>query len=317
VWALASVVGDSAGSTLGGDGRTGTRVTDDDGAPRLDLRIDALTRRPSVVVAARQARPNLPRSGCPFCPGGLEAPAAYDTHWFANRWPAMPDERCEVVLYTPEHDAQFWTLGTAGARRVVDLWADRTAALGARDDVDYVLVFENRGPEVGATIVHPHGQIYAFEHIPPVPLEELVDGVLAPTHVAEELVVGRAGDWTAWVPEAAVHPYDLRLAPTTPIGSLTDESLVRDDLAALLVDSLARLDQLFDAPMPYMLWIHQRPTDGGSWPQARLHVHITPLLRGPGMQRFVAAAEIGAGVFFNTVAPEAAAAQLRALPGAP
>ncbi len=50
--------------------------------------------------------------------------------------------------------------------KVIDLWADRTARLGARDDVDYVLVFENRGREVGATIAHPHCQIYAFDHVP-------------------------------------------------------------------------------------------------------------------------------------------------------
>ena len=138
------------------------------------LRLDPLTRRPTVIVGSRQGRPNLPAAGCPFCPGGLEAPEPYDVRWFPNRWPAMPDGRCEMVLYTPDHDAEFWTLGRAGARKVVDLWAERTAALGARDDVDYVLVFENRGPEVGATIPHPHGQIYAYPEVPPEPLRELL-----------------------------------------------------------------------------------------------------------------------------------------------
>ena len=284
--------------------------------PTADLRIDALSRRPTVVVASRQGRPNLPESGCPFCPGGLEAPDPYQVRWFTNRWPAMPGDRCEVVLYTPVHDAQFWTLGTSGARRVVDLWAERTAALGARDDVDYVLVFENRGPEVGATISHPHGQIYAFDSIPPVPLEELVDGVLEPATVDENLIVSRSGDWSAWVPTAAVYPYELRLAPTGDVGALTDLACDRDGLAAVLVDCLARLDQLFDAPMPYMLWIHQRPTDGVAWPGARLHVHITPLLRSAGTQRYVAAAELGSGVFFDPVDPVDAASALRDCDGA-
>src|SRR4029079_2547852 len=93
------------------------------------------------VVGGRQARPNLPSAGCPFCVGGLEAPADYDVPWFANRWPAMDGERCEVVLYTPTHDASFSSLAPAEARKVVDLWGDRTAELGERDDVDYVLVF--------------------------------------------------------------------------------------------------------------------------------------------------------------------------------
>ena len=78
---------------------------------------------------------------------------------------------------------------------------------------------------------------------------------------------------------------------------------------------LLRLDQLFDAPMPYMLWIHQRPTDGEEWPLAHVHLHIAPVLRQPGVLRFTAAGELGSGVSFNPVGAEAAAAMLRALPG--
>ena len=299
----ADTAGDPAGDTAGG-------------GHDAELRVDRLTRRPTVIVGSRQARPNLPSTGCPFCVGGLEAPEPYDVRWFPNRWPAMPDDRCEMVLYTPDHDAEFWALGVDGARRVVDLWADRTAALGSRDDVDYVLVFENRGTEVGATIPHPHGQIYAYAEVPPEPLRELVDGVLRPDRVDETLVVCRHGDWLAWVPDAASWPYELRLAPTSEVPDLVDPTCDRDGLAAVLVDALARLDQLFDEQMPYMLWIHQRPTDGGDWPGARVHLHIAPLHRARGVQRYVAGAEQGGGLFFNPVLPEDAAAQLRALPGA-
>lgn len=282
----------------------------------MDQRTDPLTRRSSVIVGSRQSRPNLPAQGCPFCPGGLEAPEPYDVRWFPNRWPAMPDERCELVLYTPTHDAEFWSLGLDGALAVVGLWAQRTEALGSRDDVDYVLVFENRGPEVGATIAHPHGQIYAYEHIPPTPLVELIDGVLLP-EPDPELVVCDAGTWSAWVPHAASWPYELVLSTRSGAGALTDAEADHPGLAAVLIDVLARLDQLFDAPMPYMMWIHQRPTDGQPWPNARVHVHLTPLLRAPGVQRFVAAAELGGGLFFNPVPPEQAAADLRARPGMP
>ena len=87
--------------------------------------------------------------------------------------------RCEVVLYTPDHDATFWSLGVDGVRKVIDLWAERTTALGQRDDVDFVLVFENRGPQVGATIAHPHGQIYAYDHVPQRPASLLECGVEA------------------------------------------------------------------------------------------------------------------------------------------
>src|SRR5205085_4483869 len=87
-----------------------------DGRP--DLRADVHTGARTYVVGSRQVRPNLPEAGCPFCPGGLEAPEPYDVRWFPNRWPAMPDGRCEMILYTPQHDATFWSLGRPGARKI-------------------------------------------------------------------------------------------------------------------------------------------------------------------------------------------------------
>jgi UDPglucose--hexose-1-phosphate uridylyltransferase len=277
---------------------------------RADLRTDWLTGVRTFVVDSRQDRPNLPAAGCPFCPGGLEAPETYAVRWFRNRWPAMPDDRCEVVLYSPRHDATFWSLGAVGARKVIDLWAERTAALGARPDVEYVLVFENRGAAVGATITHPHGQIYAFEFVPELPHRELLLG----TALGEpgDRLVAQSPGWRAWVPEASVFPYAVRIAPddlVPDIPSLGDAG--RDALAGLLVDVLRRLDRLFDAETPYMLWIHQRPFDGSDWPDARLHIEIVSPWRAPEVTRYVAAGELGSGVYFNPVAPDAAAQSLR------
>jgi UDPglucose--hexose-1-phosphate uridylyltransferase len=272
---------------------------------------DRLTGREVVIAGGRQDRPNLPpATGCPFCVGGLEAPEPYKVRSFVNRWPALADEMCEVVLYTPDHDATFPSLGVDGAERVVDLWAERTEALGAREDVAYVLVFENRGAAVGATIGHPHGQIYAFPNVPEAPARELARPCALCDETPGDRLVAEAGDWRAYVPEAAESPFELRIAPTAHAGALAEVD--RRDLAAVLVDVLGRLDRLFPPdPMPYMLWIHQRPTDGANWPTAHLHLHVTPLLRSPGTPRFVAAGELGSGVYFNPVPPETAAAQLR------
>jgi UDPglucose--hexose-1-phosphate uridylyltransferase len=275
-----------------------------------EMREDAHTGARVYVVRSRQARPNLPETTCPFCPGGLEAPEPYEVRWFQNRWPAMPGGRCEVVLYTPDHEATFWSLGVPGARRVIDLWAERTSALGARDDLAYVLVFENRGAEVGATIPHPHGQIYAFDTIPDQPLLELERGERFPP--AGDRLVATAPGWRAWVPKAPVFPYALTLAPQARVPDLpTLDDAGRDGFATLLVEVLERLDRLFGEPIPYMLWIHQRPFDGGAWPQARLHVEIVSPWRAAGVPRYVAAGELGSGVFFNPVSPEQAARALR------
>ncbi len=277
---------------------------------RGDLRTDELSGVRTFVVDSRQDRPNLPAAGCPFCPGGLEAPEDYEVRWFANRWPAMPDERCEVVLYTSQHDATFWSLGAPGARKVIDLWAERSAALGAREDIEYVLVFENRGAQVGATITHPHGQIYAFDFVPELPHSELVNG----SRLGEpgDRLVSESPGWRAWVPSAPVFPYAVRLVPDDPVPDLPSlGDAGRDGLATLLVDVLERFDRLFDAVTPYMLWIHQRPFDGNEWPGARLHAEIVTPWRAPGVPRYVAAGELGSGVFFNPVAPDAAAQALR------
>lgn len=278
-----------------------------------DLRIDPALGTVVHVVGTRQARPNLPSSGCPFCPGGREAPDPYEVRWFANRWPAMPGDRCEVVLYTSQHDATFASLGVRGGRKVIDLWAQRTAELGARPDVDFVLVFENRGPEVGATIAHPHGQIYAYDHVPDRPARLLTAGWSPDLHPGERLITERGG-WVAAVPYASTYPIAVSLAPRLQVPDLPSlDHRGRDELAAVLTDVLARLDRLYGRPLPYMMWLNQRPTDGRAWPQAWFNIEIVSPWRSAGVPRFIAAAEVACGEFFNPVIPEVLAEELRAL----
>jgi len=278
-----------------------------------DLRIDPHLGTRVHVVGTRQGRPNLPSSGCPFCVGGVEAPEPYDVLWFPNRWPAMPDERCEVILYTSEHDATFASLGVEGALKVIDLWADRTTELGRRTDVDYVLVFENRGPEIGATITHPHGQIYAFDHVPERQLAALRAGWKPEVDPGERLVT-TFDDWTVSVPVASPFPIALSIAPTTQVPDVVSLSkTARSSLAAVLIDTFTRLDALYGRPLPYMMWLNQRPTDGNEWDQAWFNIDIVSPWRAAGVPRFIAAAEVATGEYFNPVVPEHLAAQLREL----
>lgn len=278
---------------------------------------DPLTGRQVIIVPERQSRPNLPDEGCPFCVGGREAPEPYDVRWFPNRWPSLGDGRAEVVLFSPDHDASLGTLPVAEVERVVELWALRSAALGARPDVAYVLIFENRGAEIGATISHPHGQIYAFDRVPPVVEAEFAraeerGSCALCEETPGERMVWSAGGWRAWIPAAAAHPYALVIAPVRHVAALGNlDATGRHDLASVLGRVLGGLDDLFDEQTPYMLWIHQCPTDGGDWPQAHLHVEITPHRRAPGLNRYVAAAELGSGIHINSVEPTVAAARLR------
>jgi UDPglucose--hexose-1-phosphate uridylyltransferase len=305
-----------------------------------ELRLDPLTREWVAIVADRQRRPNLAPSsdaaadGCPFCVGGREAPEPYTVRAFENRWPPFvpgepidpdgalsgssgftalpPRGASEVVLYSPSHVGSLATIGGSNVRAVVDLWASRTAALLARPEIEYVLVFENRGALVGATIPHPHGQIYAFPFVPPVPRREAevaaAHGCPLCTTVVDERgagarVVRDQAGWLTYVPYASAYPYGTVLAPTehvTGLPALDDAG--RDGLAAALADVVGRYDRLFDAEMPYLMWVH---------PGVHLHIHFAPPLRAPGVPRYVASGEVGSGTFGNPVVPEAAAAQLR------
>jgi UDPglucose--hexose-1-phosphate uridylyltransferase len=284
-----------------------------------------------LVVGNRQERPNLPAAdGCPFCVGGLEAPDTYDVRAFENRWPALtPGPRSdpatfdgpgplpargatEVLLYSPDHDASLGSIGVAGVRAVVDLWTERTAALLSRPEIEYVLVFENRGREVGATIDHPHGQVYGFPFVPPVPRREAEVAAehgcqlcaTLPGEIADGTrVIARHGNWVAAVPHASGYPYGALVAPIDHVPTLADlDDVGRDDLAATLHDLVGRYDRLFDRPFPYLLWVH---------PGVHLHVHLAPPLRSADTQRYVASAEVGTGTLQNPVAPEAAASALR------
>jgi UDPglucose--hexose-1-phosphate uridylyltransferase len=278
------------------------------------LRVDPLTGALVVVTPWRQTRPNLPQGTCPFCPGGLEAPRDYRTLCIPNRWPALPGGRHEVVLHSPDHDRSFPSLGVTGTARVIELWSARTAELGARGDVGYVFVFENRGRAVGATIDHPHSQILAFETVPPIPAAELSRTACGLCEAADDrLIVARHGQWQAQVPWAPSWPYEMLISPHHHVADLPSAGArLRTGLAAILVDCLSGVERLFGNAAPYMLWIHQRPATGHDWPAAHLHLHLAPLLRGRGMIRHLAAAELGAGVFFDPIDPVTAAAQLKA-----
>ena len=302
---------DPSTAPMGGAWQT-DRVTEPE-PRRPDVRVDPALGTVVHVVGHRQSRPNLPSNTdtrrCPFCPGGLEAPDEYDVRWFPNRWPAMPGDRCEVVLYSPRHEESLATLATDHVRRVVDLWAERTVALGGRDDVDYVLVFENRGAAVGATISHPHGQIYAYDHVPERPRRILGT---APT-ISDDRVVTTDEHWTSFVPWAPVHPTAVTIAPRRVrghLGELSDDE--RTSLAHIVVDTCRRLDALFDTEIPYMMWINQRPFDG-TQPDAVMSIEFVSPWRSRDLPRFVAAAEIGAGEYFNPVVPEDLAMRLRDL----
>jgi len=264
------------------------------------------------IVAARQHRPNLPSLDCPFCVGGLESPEPYEVKSFANRWPALETGACEVVLYSSQHDATISSLGSSGIRKVIDLWAERTTQLQQQSDVDFVLIFENRGAEVGATISHPHGQIYAFDHVPRRQHSILETQWKPEKQPADRLVIN-SDHFSTYAQYAAIHPVSLVVAPHKQMSLLSQlNDALRDDLASVLHKTFVALDQLFDAPLPYMMWITQASAKT-QYENVWLHIEIVSPWRAKGVQRFIAAAEVSTEEYFNPVDPADIAQRLRNL----
>ena len=300
----------------------------------------------------RQARTFLPPVDvCPLCPtqpGGpvTEVPrAAFEIAVFDNRFPALspvgtatPEAegpyltapahgRCEVLVYTDQHGQTLASLGVERTRLLMDVWADRSAELGADPGTAYVMPFENRGEVVGVTLHHPHGQVYAYPDVPPRPARSLAaarrhhqrtgscvhcDVVAFESGVGSRVVTANA-EAVAFVPFAARFPYEVRIASRRHCPSLVaaDDGLL-DALADLLHQLVTAYDELFDFPLPYVLAVQQSPSDDIDWDDiAHLHVEIAPPHRSADRLKFLAGSELAAGAFLGDVLPEVAAKALR------
>ncbi len=300
-----------------------------------ELRWDPLLGEWVAFAEYRQGRTFLPSVGdCPLCasrPGhSTEIPAAsYDVAVFENRFPALPtgSGRCEVVCFTPDHDASFATLSPRRAATVLAAWADRTAVLGRADGIEHVYCFENRGQDVGVTLHHPHGQVYALPFVPPRTRrylasaqghrsrtgQNLFDWLLDAAVADDRRIVARNDHWVAFVPEAAHWPFEVLVFPVRRVPDLA----ALDDTAMhafpeVYLDVLGRLDRLFGMPMPYMAAWQQAPSgDPVARQELALHLQVMSMRRQPGKLKFMASTESGAGVWSNDVLPEAAARMLR------
>lgn len=186
--------------------------------------------------------------------------------------------------------------------------------------------FENRGVEVGATLQHPHSQIYGYGFLPQrqaraakvlqehysVTGRNLVADLALAERERNIRVVVVCGSAVAFAPPFAQFPYETWVVPTRPVPDLASLSdAERQDMVFALSQSLCRLDRLWDCPMPYLMMVKQAPTDGLAHPEWTVHIEIQPIRRAPDKLKFLAGTELGAGVFANDVTPEAAAAALR------
>ena len=311
-----------------------------------ELRYDPLVSEWITVASHRQERAFLPpKHACPLCPTSesnpSELPDVFDVAVFENKGPAFgpalgniehPNAsspfgfqttahgRCEVVVFSPEHQGSLGSMPTTRIETVIGAWQNRTADLQSTSGVMQVFPFENRGQDIGVTLHHPHGQIYAYPFVTPR-TQKLVRSVDA--HGGDffgELIAFESGstrkvieteNFVAYVPFAARWPIELHLTPKRAVADLSE---LAEHEVSELADAYKRLlqglDNFYDRTTPYISAWHQAPMIENR-ERLRLMLQITSPLRAVDKLKHLAGSESAMGAFVGDVAPEVTAARLK------
>ena len=317
-----------------------------------ELRYNPILEEWVITATHRQDRTFFPPPDynplAPTKPGGFptEIPTStYEIAVFENKFPSLRREApfpaiegteltpvlpsqglCEVVCYTPQADAELATLPVRKVEELIYVWADRFEELEKRDFIQYIFIFENKGKEIGVTLAHPHGQIYAYPFIPPILQRELhacrkyydkkgrdlLGDLLAQELADGRRIVAENPHFVAVVPFFARYPYEVHILPRAVRPAITDfNPEEKRALAEMMKTVMEKYNNLWNRSMPYIMSMHQRPTDGGNHDYYRFHIEFTPPYRTPDKLKFLAGSEAGAGVYINDTHAETTAQTLR------
>jgi UDPglucose--hexose-1-phosphate uridylyltransferase len=285
----------------------------------------------------------MPEDWCPFCPGSGRVPDHYDVYLYPNDFPAFSFENapydphpglleitgaqgaCDVVLYSPDHNLLPSQLTVEQWAKVIGLWTRRTQELFAQEVVQYVQIFENTGVAIGVTMPHPHGQIYAFPFIPPLPASEVQSAeeyfkehaaclhcaVIERELEARQRMVATNGHFVAFLPFYGRFPTELHIYSRRHVACLAElDHSEREDLAAILSVVRQKYDNLYGFPMPLMMLVQQRPAHGDVR-GFHLHIQFLPIQRSPKKLKYLASVESGTGTFLNDTRAEQQAERMR------
>ncbi len=293
------------------------------------------TKRPWLGQVEEKKKINLPQYDpeCNLCPGNTRAsgernPKYENTFVFNNDFPALLPESsispivrqhelfrqepetgiCKVVCFSPRHDLTLPDMSVEEVETILNTWTAESELLGARSDISYVQVFENKGAIMGCSNPHPHSQIWATSSIPNEPAKELItqreyfqnnktplliEYAKIETQNAERLVASNK-HFIAVVPFWAVWPFEIMVISTQSISRLVEcTPEIRKNLAEIMLEVTKRYDRLFSVSFPYSRGFHQAPYDGKAHPEWVLHSHFyPPLLRSATIRKFMVGYEL-------------------------
>jgi UDPglucose--hexose-1-phosphate uridylyltransferase len=266
----------------------------------------------------------------------------YDIAVFDNRFPSMTpaahaapasivdtlpaNGTCEVVVFTQDSQASLSSLELDHLELLLQVWADRTRLAPAQ--IQYVLPFENRGMEVGVTLHHPHGQIYAYPFVPPIPARmgecqqayyqehqrSLLQDLIQKEIADNQRIIYQDEQAIAFVPVCARYPYEVWIAPIQPVATFMELTVEqRQGLARALKTVTLKYDGLWNRPFPYLMAWFQAPTDKQAHPEFHLHAEFYPPYRTKDRLKYLAGTELAAGMFANDTLPEEKAKELQAV----
>jgi len=305
-----------------------------------------------TVTHANGARPSYVED-CYLCPGNTRVSGAVNPQYagifaFDNDHPCVGPEAAappviassvfrnrpaqgmaRVVCYSPRHDLSLAQLKICEIEELITGWQREYVDLGGRSGIDHVLIFENKGEVVGVSNPHPHCQVYATNFVFKTIETEtsasrrylretgrtLFSDIIAAEQLDGARIISENETAISFLPYFARYAYEVFVAPkrTHPgIASLSDAEA--RDLAEVLKDTVVRFDNLWQTPFPYVMPLHQAPTDGGDYRPFHFHIEFHPPLRRPNLLKYLAGPEIGGGNFLSDTSPEEKAAELRALP---
>ena len=315
-----------------------------------ELRYNPLLDTWTMVATNRQNRPHLPADWCAFCPGaGKSVPAHYDVLAYPNDFPTLSQNpepikkssskvfkateaygKCEVLLYSSEHTKKIYELSDEHVLKIVELWTSRFKELSKDNRIKYIFEFENRGEEVGVTMPHPHGQLYAYSWIPEKIKNELANckkyfkkngsNLFKDLNEAEKKykkrIVLENKSFIAYIPYFTDYPFGVFITSKKLKLNFTEFTLSeKKDLAAILKSLVKGFDKIYDRPFPYIMSIHQSPVNSPQYNDCAdyyaFHIEFYPPLRAKDKIKWYAGSEMGAGAAANPLDIDECAALLR------
>jgi UDPglucose--hexose-1-phosphate uridylyltransferase len=233
----------------------------------------------------------------------------------------------EIVIETPEHVRTLAGLPKAQVALVLKAWAERIRDLKKDPRFRSIFVFKNQGTLAGAWMPdHSHSQVMGLPVTPKV-LKEILDVARAHYRDKERCVfcdilreeqeygqrlVQVSEHFVALAPYASRCPYEYWILPREHSADFeTSEPAQLDDLAGMLLTTLARLEDILAEPA-YNLFLYSSPNRDsrkGYWTTLSqdFHWHIAVMPRLVQTAGF----EVGSGLYANPVLPEDAARMLR------